>query len=388
MALRVNLFCLDLLTPGVLAQLMRACFVCCVLSLMINLSWSADFGHATSVERILGNAGLRPGDLPGAAVLVVKNGEVLFGHGYGVTDLRSLHQIDLHTNFRLASVTKQFTAMAIMLLVHDGKLRYDESLTEVFPEFPDYGRAITIRNLLNHTSGLQDYEDLMPPPNPKLPLEQNQIQDEDVLKLLERQSSTKFVPGSRWEYSNSGYVVLGMVVQKISGQSFPDFLHDRIFAPLQMTGTVAYVRGKNEVSHRAYGHTIENGKWIETDQSPTSATLGDGGVYSSVEDMEKWDRALQRHTLLSAREMEPAYTPVKVAGVNEPDGTPAEYGFGWFLNPYKGHRRMWHYGETAGFRTTIQRFAGDGLTVIILCNRSDVVPAKLALQIAELYLHK
>src|SRR5581483_2465498 len=227
---------------------------------------------------------------------------------------------------------------------------------EVFPEFPDYGRAITIRNLLNHTSGLQDYEDLMPPPNPKLPLEQNQIKDEDVLKLLERQSSTKFVPGSRWEYSNSGYVVLGMVVQKISGQSFPDFLHDRIFAPLQMTGTVAYVRGKNEVSHRAYGHTIENGKWIETDQSPTSATLGDGGIYSSVEDMEKWDRALQRHTLLSAREMEPAYTPVKVAGVNEPDGTPAEYGFGWFLNPYKGHRRMWHYGETAGFRTTIQRF--------------------------------
>src|SRR5581483_3171698 len=164
--------------------------------------------HATSVERILGNAGLRPGDLPGAAVLVVKNGEVLFGHGYGVTDLRSLHQIDLRTNFRLASVTKQFTAMAIMLLVHDGKLRYDEPLTDVFPEFPDYGRTITIRNLLNHTSGLQDYEDLMPPPNPKLLMEQNQIQDEDVLKLLERQSSTKFTPGSRWEYSNSGYVVL------------------------------------------------------------------------------------------------------------------------------------------------------------------------------------
>jgi CubicO group peptidase (beta-lactamase class C family) len=235
---------------------------------------------------------------------------------------------------------------------------------------------------------LQDYEDLMPPPNPKLSIQQTQIQDQDVLKLLERQNGTKFPPGSRWEYSNSGFVVLGMVVQKISGQSFPDFLHERIFAPLQMTGTIAYVQGKNKVSHRAYGYTIESGKWMQTDQSPTSATLGDGGIYSSVEDMEKWDRALQRHTLLTAGEMESALSPVKVPGVNEPDGTPAEYGFGWFLNPYNGHRRMWHYGETVGFRTAIQRFTDDGLTVIILCNRADLDPTKLALQIADLYLHK
>jgi CubicO group peptidase (beta-lactamase class C family) len=355
---------------------------------MSNLSWSADSGRAKAIGHILDNAGLKAGDLPGAAVLVAKNGEVLFLQGYGVTDLRSLHKIDLHTNFRLASVTKQFTAMAIMLLVRDGKLRYEEPLTDVFPEFPDYGRTITIRNLLNHTSGLQDYEDLMPPPNPKLSIQQTQIQDQDVLKLLERQNGTKFPPGSRWEYSNSGFVVLGMVVQKISGQSFPDFLHERIFAPLQMTGTIAYVQGKNKVSNRAYGHTVVDGKWMQTDQSPTSATLGDGGIYSSVEDMEKWDRALQRHTLLTAGEMESALCPVKVPGVNEPDGTPAEYGFGWFLNPYNGHRRMWHYGETVGFRTAIQRFTEDGLTVIILCNRADLDPTKLALQIADLYLHK
>ena len=361
---RVNLLCLYFLGCRGARPFMRACLVC-FFALMINLSSSAESGQA-AIANILHKAGVKSGDLPGAAVLVAKNGKVLFAQGYGVTDLRSLHKIDLHTNFRLASVTKQFTAMAVMLLVRDGKLRYDEPLTDVFPEFPDYGRTITIRNLLNHTSGLQDYEDLMPPPNPKLPMEQNQINDEDVLKLLERQSSTKFAPGARWEYSNSGYVVLGMVVQKISEQSFPDFLHDRIFAPLQMTDTVAYVQGKNEVSHRAYGHTFENGKWMQTDQSPTTATLGDGGIYSSIEDMEKWDRALQRHTLLSAREMEPAYTPVKVAGVNEPDGTPAEYGFGWFLNPYNGHRRRWHYGETVGFRTAIERFTDNGLTVIVL----------------------
>src|SRR5215510_8792167 len=121
-----------------------------------------------------------------------------------------------------------------------------------------------------------------------------------------------------------------------------------------MTNTVSYVRGKNEVPQRAFGHSMKGAAWKETDQSPTSATLGDGGIYSSLSDLAKWDAALQHHTLLSESEMQPAITPVQVPGVQEPSGKPAAYGFGWFLNPYNGHRRMWHYGETVGFRTTIQ----------------------------------
>jgi CubicO group peptidase (beta-lactamase class C family) len=344
--------------------------------------------QASKIDDILSAAGVKAGNVPGAAVLVIKHGQVLFERGYGVTDLRSLHKIDARTNFRLASVTKQFTAMAIMLLVHDGKLRYGDRLTDIFSDFPAYGYAITIRNLLNHTSGLQDYEDLMPPPDPNVPVEQSQINDEGVLKLLEQQTTTKFPPGTQWAYSNSGYVVLGMVVRKVSGESFPDFLHARIFAPLGMSNTIVYVRGKNEVANRAFGHSLENGAWKQTDQSPTSATLGDGGVYSSVEDLAKWDRGLGQNTLLSAREMEPALTPVKVTDGHaaEPNGTPAAYGFGWFLNTYKGHQRMWHYGETMGFRTTIQRFVDNKLTVIVLCNRADLDPSKLALEIADLYL--
>ena len=192
----------------------------------------------------------------------------------------------------------------------------------------------------------------MPPSDPSLPIEQQQIQDTGVLELLERQHSTKFPPGTKWEYSNSGYVVLGLVVGKVSGQSFPDFLHNRVFAPLQMSDTLAYVRGKNQVPNRAFGHTLENTSWKQTDQSPTSATLGDGGVYCSLEDLTRWDRALGNHTLLGESEMQAALTPVEVPGVVGPDNTPAEYGFGWFLNPHNGHRRMWHYGETMGFRTT------------------------------------
>jgi CubicO group peptidase (beta-lactamase class C family) len=182
-----------------------------------------------------------------------------------------------------------------------------------------------------------------------------------------------------------------MAVQRVSRQPFGDFLHDRIFVPLKMNATVAYERDKNTVSNRAYGHTQDGAAretgWREMDQSSTSAVLGDGGVYSSLDDLAKWDQALANYALLSKSEMEPAITPVKVldGSVKEPDGTPAAYGFGWFLNSYKDRPRMWHYGETVGFRTTIERFVEEKLTIIVLCNRDDLVPADLALKIADLF---
>jgi CubicO group peptidase (beta-lactamase class C family) len=326
---------------------------------------------------------------PGAAVLVVRDGKPVFRRGYGVSDLRTLHPIDAQTNFRLASFTKQFTATCIMLLVHDGKLHYDDRLTDIFPEFPTYGKSITVRNLLNHTSGLPDYEDLLMKQYPDTPEEKiPQILDAGVLKLLEQQSSGKFAPGSHWEYSNSGYAVLAMIVEKISGKPFGQFLHDRIFVPLKMNHTLAYENGKNEVLHRAYGHTEEKSVWHETDQSPTSAVLGDGGIYSSLDDLAKWDQALREHSLLSAEEMKPALTPVQFTGgsaKNSDDGN-VSYGFGWFLDPYRGHDRMSHNGETIGFRTTIQRFPDDKLTVIVLANRTDINPEAFALKVANLYI--
>jgi len=332
-------------------------------------------------------AALKP-DAPGAAVLVLKDGKPVFQHGYGVTDLRSHSKIDEHTNFRLASVTKQFTAMAIMLLVHDGKLRYDESLTEIFPEFPAYGKTITVRHLLNHTSGLLDYEDLMARQYGNTPDDQiPQIHDAGVLALLEKATTTNFPAGTRWQYSNSGYCLLAMVVEKISGKPFAQFLRERIFAPLAMSNTLAYEKGKNEVPNRAYGHTPEGNGFRETDQSSTSATLGDGGVYTSLSDMARWDAALQHHTLLTEEEMKPALAAVHPSSAPaEENGHAVRYGFGWFLDPYQGHERMWHYGETVGFRTTIQRFPKDGITVIVLCNRADLSAIDLALKTADVYL--
>jgi CubicO group peptidase (beta-lactamase class C family) len=333
---------------------------------------------------------------PGLAVLVRKDGQTVFSRGLGVRDLQSLARIDSSTSFRLASCTKQFTAMAIMLLVHDGKLRYSDKLSDVFPDFPAYGRTITIRQLLNHTSGLADYELLMEAANRAASphwSEQNQIQDAEVLALLEQQNGTQFPPGTKWSYSNSGYVILGLVVAKLSGETFGEFLHERIFAPLRMAQTLAYEKGKNKVANRALGHSKEANGWKQTDQSSTSATLGDGGVYSSVNDLAKWDEALARHTLLN--EMRDAITPVVLADGTQPkwpgksdrpEGTPVSYGFGWFLDPYRGHARMWHYGDTRGFHTYIERFVRDEVSIIVLCNRTDLDPEKIASQIADMYL--
>jgi len=337
---------------------------------------------------------------PGFSVFVRRGRQTVFARGYGVREFGKNAKIDPQTNFRLASCSKQFTAMAVMLLVHDGKLRYEETLPEIFPDFPEYGKSVTIRNLLNHTSGLPDYETLMDEQERKTGKhwsDKKQIQDSEVFALLKQANTAEFAPGTKWAYSNSGYVLLGLVVAKVSGQSFGDFLEKRIFAPLKMNQTLAFEKGKNQITKRAYGHSSINSEWTETDQSSTSATLGDGGIYSSVEDLAKWDAALTRHALLSEAEMQPALTAVNIAGASQivlpDDATDAmkrnstvSYGFGWFLDPYQGHRRMWHYGDTVGFHSYVVRFPDDDVTIIVLCNRTDRDPESVAAQVANMLL--
>jgi CubicO group peptidase (beta-lactamase class C family) len=338
---------------------------------------------------------------PGLAVIVRKDGQTTFERGYGIRELRTHSVIDARTNFRLASFTKQFTAAAIMLLIHDKKLTYDKTLTQIFPDFPAYGKDITVQNLLSHNGGLPDYEDLMDAlekANGPTWRPGHQIQDDEVFALLKKETKGKFAPGTSWSYSNSGYVVLGLIVAKISGKSYGDFLHDRIFAPLKMDRTIVFQNGKNEVDDRAFGHSKKGGAFEETDQSSTSATLGDGGIYSNLQDLAKWDDAIRNHTLLSPEEMAPALTPAVLSNGSQPNwpvesnddnlhpGKPVSYGFGWFLDPFERHARMWHTGSTMGFRTVIERFTGEDLSIIILCNRTDLDPEKLALRVASIEL--
>jgi CubicO group peptidase (beta-lactamase class C family) len=296
-------------------------------------------------------------DVPGAGVLVAREGEILLARGYGLANLATGTHVTPHTNFRMASLTKQFTAMSIMMLAERGKLALDDRLPAFFPRFPRYGDSITLTHLLTHSSGLLDYEDLIPLGRTA------PLKDSDVLEILGQQDRAWFPAGAEFRYSNGGYALLALVVEAASGKRFADFLLENIFEPLGMRNTVAYEAGISEVPFRAVGYTRRGDRFEETDQSIASAVLGDGGIYSSITDLFKWDQALYGEKLVSRSLLDRAFT-------NHIGG----YGFGWFIDGEK----VWHYGETCGFTTRIERYRNKRLTIILLANRRDANLAAIA----------
>ncbi len=228
---------------------------------------------------------------------------------------------------------------------------------------------MTITQLLTHTSGIIDYEDVIPAGTT------SQLHDVDVLRLLEPQDSTYFKPGVSYRYSNSGYTLLALIVERASGKSFATFLRERIFVPLGMTNTVAYEEGISTVPNRAFGYTNKGRTWTRKDQSITSAVLGDGGIYSSIDDLAKWDAALYDARLLSDESRCLAFSPH--TPTDRPD---VKYGFGWRITG----ESLWHSGETSGFHNVIVRYPSRRLTVVMLTNRDDPAPYETALAIARL----
>jgi len=242
---------------------------------------------------------------PGAAVLIIKDGKPLFVKTYGQANLPDKIPVTVKTNFRLASVTKQFTAMCIMMLVEQNKLSYQTVLTEIFPDFPEYGKQISVQNILQHTSGFVAYENLV------ADTVSTQVYDKDVFKLMMEQDSTYFIPGTKYRYSNSGYAVLVMIIEKISGMTFADYLKDNIFEPLMMKSTVAFEKGISTVPDRAMGYAVTDSGLFDSDQSTYSAVLGDGGIYSNLNDLLNWDHALYINKLVADTTLQKAFTPFK-----------------------------------------------------------------------------
>jgi CubicO group peptidase (beta-lactamase class C family) len=270
-------------------------------------------------------------------------------------------------------VSKQFTAAAILLLAEDGKLKLDDPVRQWLPTLPPSTAKVTLRQLLDHTGGLIDYEDLMSPE------QATQLNDQDVLRLLASTTKSYFAPGSAYRYSNTGYVLLGLVVEKASGQTLQGFLAERIFKPLHMDHTLLYVHDDKTVPNRAFGYSWSKGRWLRTDQSLTSATRGDGGIYSNIDDLAKWDAALYDDRLLSAASRKAAFSAhVKVTG--EP--YEASYGYGWRITG----DTLWHSGESIGFRNVIVRWPKQHLTVILLSNRNEPEPYETVLKIAKPFL--
>lgn len=271
-------------------------------------------------------------EAPGASVVVIHEGRAVLSRAYGLAELPEGTPATPRTHYRLASLSKQFTAMAILRLVEEGKLRYDDRVADVLPGFPAHASEVRIRHLLNHTSGLWDYEAFVPD------TQSVQVKDRDVLQLLSRVSRTHFPPGSAVRYSNSGYAVLALVVEQVSGMPFARFLHERVFTPAGMHSTVAHEEGLSTVPHRAYGYVAE-----------------------------------------ATRKL--AWTAPAL-----PDGTSARYGFGWFVDDDGGRPRLSHHGETSGFTHAIVKYPEQRLTVIVLTNRAGGEPWRLAQRLADLWL--
>ena len=302
------------------------------------------------------------GENPGAAAAIIKDGKIVFSKAYGLANLEEKIKVTDQTNFRLASVSKQFTAAAILQLVKKGKLSLQTKLSECFPELPAYANSITIKHLLNHTSGILDYDEVIDESGSS-----KQLSDADVLKACLSFGKTYTVPGSTYRYSNTAYVLLGLIIEKYSGLSYPNYLAKFIFGPLKMKNTIAYVKGTNEINNRAFGYTYKQNNWIRKDQSSTSATLGDGGIYSNLTDLFKWDTALYNNTILPQAVWQTAFINQKLN-----DGTEIPYGFGWHLKKTADQKRVvYHTGSTTSFRNIFYRIPSEKLSLIILTNRNS-----------------
>ncbi len=314
---------------------------------------------------------------PGASVIVIKDGQIVFKKAYGWANIEDKVPATTRTNYEIASMTKQFTAMAVMMLNESKKLNYDDPITKFFPDFPAYGKSITVRNLLNHTSGILDYNEITPPEVKTF------LFDKDVFELLKKQDHTSFPPGSKYSYSNSGYVVLSLIIEKVSGISYPEFLNKNIFEPLQMSKTRFYEPDDYSDRNRSIGYSFKS-KGFEraTPINLTPYTIGDGYLYSSVEDMYKWDQALYTTRLVSSETMKQAFTPAI-----ETDTLDTGYGFGWFISKRNGLTDIRHSGGNFGSSSYIHRFPEKKLTVIVLTNRYQASNlGEITNQIADLYL--
>lgn len=275
----------------------------------------------------------------GIAVMVVKEGKVLYKKGVGMANVDTKEPLSSQSNFRMASVSKQFTAMCIMLLAKQNRLSYDDNLLRFFPDFePTVGKKIKVRHLLTHSSGIWDYENSLPEERTV------QILDAEVVAMLGKETRTYFDPGTKFRYSNSGFCVLEQIVEKASGMSYVDFITKHIFKPLGMSSTRVYEAGTS-IPHRAMGYAKnKQGELIASDQSITSATKGDGCVYTSLEDYYKWCKSLINNKLVSLG------AELKKVTVQLPSPSQGQYGFGWFFQENKTEAlALYHTGSTCGF---------------------------------------
>lgn len=298
--------------------------------------------------------------IPGLSLAVVQDGKIIKAKGYGYADLEFNAPVTPETIFESGSIGKQFTATAVMMLVEEGKIGLEDKITKYFPGAPASWSDITIRNLLSHESGIKNYTDAS--------MDYRKDYTEDQLLKMAEAPPLDFAPGTDWSYSNTGFIVLGMLIHKVTGEFYGDFLHQRIFAPLGMKTRI--ISESDIIPNRASGYKLVRGQWKNQDWvSPTLNTTADGSLYFTTLDLAKWDAALYATKLLKQSSLDEMWTIQKyTAGPNAGKPNKGNYGFGWFIDSANGHRLIEHSGAWQGFTTAICRYVGDKLTVIVLTN--------------------
>jgi CubicO group peptidase (beta-lactamase class C family) len=321
--------------------------------------------------------------IPGVSLAVCRDGKIVKAGGYGLANVELDVPVTPETIFQTGSVGKQFTSMAVMMLVEEGRIGLDDHLTKYIPESPAAWKDVTIRQLLTHTSGIADYggeEETMG----KGVINFRKDYTEEELVSAFAKMPMDFRPGEKWSYSNTGYVLLGIVIHRVTGKFYGDFLQARIFQSLGMKST-RIISEADIVPHRSSGYRLvkgelKNQEWV----SPTLNTTADGALYTNVLDLAKWDAALYTTRLVKQSSLDAIWTPVKLN-----DGKTYPYGFGWDLAPKNGHHAVSHDGAWQGFTMSISRYVEDRLTVIVMTNldENNARPEKIVEDVAAIYLN-
>jgi CubicO group peptidase (beta-lactamase class C family) len=311
--------------------------------------------------------------IPGLSLLVARDGKIVLAQGYGLANVELQVPVKPETVFQSGSVGKQFTATAVMMLVEEGKIDLDDPITKYFKDAPAVWQRVTVRELLSHTAGFADY-----PKNFDFRRDYTEAQ---LLKIVEG-IPLAFPPGTKWSYSNLGYLTLGILIHRVTGEFYGDFLQQRIFQPLGMSST-RIISEADIVCNRAAGYRLvkgelKNQEWV----SPTLNTTADGALYFSILDLAKWDTALYTEKLLNRSSLDQMWT---VARLKNGHPNAGDYGFGWSILRKNGHKVLDHGGAWQGFKSHISRYIDDKLTVVVLANLEQADPGILADHVAQIY---
>jgi CubicO group peptidase (beta-lactamase class C family) len=349
-------------------------YAVCLTFLFATCAAMAQSAATTAAVTDYVKAEMQRQHIPGLSLLVVKAGKIVRAEGFGLANVELQVPVKPETVFQSGSVGKQFTATAVMMLVEEGKIGLDDPLTKYFSDAPATWREVTVRELLSHTAGFGDY--------PKDFNFRKDWTEEEELKLIQS-IPLKYAPGTKWEYSNLGYVTIGILLHRVTGEFYGDFLQQRIFQPLGMQST-RIISEADIVPNRAAGYRLVKGQLKNQDWvAPMVNTTADGSLYFTILDLAKWDAALYTEKLLKRSSLDMMWTRVKLKNGKTNTGN---YGFGWFIDDRQGHRCIHHDGAWQGFETAIDRYVDDQVTVVALSNLEDAEPGKITQHVAEMYL--